>query len=67
MRHPSKVGAFCARVGDRKLGGGSGPLRCGKHLKRGRKADLLHYVPWWMRLRSRRLRDARRAAQRRRS
>ena len=64
MQHPSKVGAFCARKGDKKLGGGTGPLPCGKHLKRGpkrRHAAQHQGWPFWKRLRARRLRDARRA------
>lgn len=60
MRHPSKVGAFCARRGDAYLGRG-GPRRVREPnvfpLPTGRNTVL-----FGDRLRSRRLRDASRAA-----
>ncbi len=63
MRHPSKVGAFCSRkiargASDNVLGKGTGPLRCGKHLKRGRQPGLRFRQPWYLRLRARARRDA---------
>ena len=67
MRHPSKVGAFCSRkiargASDKVLGGGSGPLRCGKHLRRGPRMPTGERVPFWKKLRANRLRVARRRA-----
>lgn len=61
MRHPSKVGAFCSRkiahgASDKILGGGPGPLPCGKHLKRGPKMPAGIRRPWFMRIQ-----DAKRA------
>lgn len=42
MRHPSKVGAFCSRKGDKHPT--SGPPRSGVHLKRGPKPRRRHSV-----------------------
>lgn len=54
MRHPSKVGAFCARklargASDRVLGAG-GPPQVGRHLKAGPKPRVIARRPWWQRL-----------------
>lgn len=56
MRHPSKVGAFCSRklargASDSVLGGGRGPLPCGKHLTKGLQMPARERRPWWLRIR----------------
>lgn len=56
MRHPSKVGAFCARrlergASDRVLGSG-GPPQVGQHLKRIPQRGPRERKPWGERLKA---------------
>lgn len=57
MRHPSKIGAFCSRKGDRHPT--SGAPRSGQHLREreASKAGPNNGWPFWKRLHARRIRD----------
>jgi hypothetical protein len=59
VRHPSKVGAFCARklargASDNVLGRG-GPPRSGLHLTRGPAPRTTDRVTWFERIRASRI------------
>jgi hypothetical protein len=67
MRHPSKVGAYCSRKFRNKTDTaptGTGRMPTKVTGKRGRRHRVPPHVPFWIRLRIRRLRDAKRRAAR---